>query len=208
VQLIDEPVRSWEKQLDVGLADADALILRVFTHVQVRAPRAGARAVQRRKCCESLGERSRGRFATPADFPLHDCSPYRGLYVRRERLGFVYRSRTIFCRRVPNLTLRFAAIASLYSILRNPTLPPNPPDPLALTPDPALRLRVQAWLAQWQDALGVDHVERDGAAIVASSGILPRERCGSQRQGDPSLPVRLCPWSLTSDWGMGPARYP
>jgi hypothetical protein len=155
-----------------------------------------------------VGERSRGRFATPADFPLHDCSPYRGLYVRRERLGFVYRSRTIFCRRVPNLTLRFAAIASLYSILRNPTLPPNPPDPLALTPDPALRLRVQAWLAQWKDALGVDHVERDGAAIVASSGILPRERCGSQRQGDPSLPVRLCPWSLTSDWGMGPARYP
>jgi hypothetical protein len=32
---------------------------------------------------------SRGRFAPPADFPLHDCSPYRGLHVRRERLGFV-----------------------------------------------------------------------------------------------------------------------
>jgi hypothetical protein len=30
------------------------------------------------------GVSSRGRFATPADFPLHDCSPYRELHVRRE----------------------------------------------------------------------------------------------------------------------------
>ena len=41
--------------------------------------------------------RSRGRFATPAGFPLHDCRPFRGLHVQRERLGFVHRSRTIFC---------------------------------------------------------------------------------------------------------------
>jgi ATP-dependent helicase YprA (DUF1998 family) len=34
------------------------------------------------------GQRSQGRFATPADFPLHDCSPYRGLHVRRESVGF------------------------------------------------------------------------------------------------------------------------
>jgi hypothetical protein len=45
---------------------------------------------------ESLGFRwemsSRGRFATPADFPRHECSPYSHVHVRRERLGFVHRS--------------------------------------------------------------------------------------------------------------------
>jgi hypothetical protein len=39
---------------------------------------------------------TRGRFATPADFPLHDCGPYRGLHVRRESLGFLPRSRGHF----------------------------------------------------------------------------------------------------------------
>jgi hypothetical protein len=43
----------------------------------------------------------RGRFATPADSPRHDGSPYRGLHVRRERLEFVHRSRAILCRPVP-----------------------------------------------------------------------------------------------------------
>ena len=48
----------------------------------------------RTKSCESerqgfrVGDRSRGRFATPAGFPLHDGTPYRGLHVRRESLGF------------------------------------------------------------------------------------------------------------------------
>jgi hypothetical protein len=57
-------------------------------------------SVQRCKSCESrlkgfrVGDRSRGRFATPADFPLHDCNPYRGLRVRRWGMGFVHRSRT------------------------------------------------------------------------------------------------------------------
>jgi hypothetical protein len=45
---------------------------------------------------------SRGRFVTPVDFPLHDCSPDQGLHIRRESLGFVHRSRAIFCRPVPN----------------------------------------------------------------------------------------------------------
>jgi hypothetical protein len=36
-----------------------------------------------------LGDRSRGRFATHADFPPHDCSPYSHVHVRRESLGFV-----------------------------------------------------------------------------------------------------------------------
>jgi hypothetical protein len=46
---------------------------------------------------------SRGRFGTPADSPLHDCSPDQGLHARREGLGFVRRSRTLFCRPVPSL---------------------------------------------------------------------------------------------------------
>jgi hypothetical protein len=46
-------------------------------------------------------DRSRGCFATPADFPLHECSPYSHVHARRESLGFVHRSRAIFCRPVP-----------------------------------------------------------------------------------------------------------
>jgi hypothetical protein len=44
--------------------------------------------------------RSRGRFATPADFPLQDCSPYS--HVRRESVGFFHRSEDQFYRPVPN----------------------------------------------------------------------------------------------------------
>jgi hypothetical protein len=43
-----------------------------------------------------VGDRSRGRYATPADFPPHAGTPYRGLRVRRWGLGFVHRSRAIF----------------------------------------------------------------------------------------------------------------
>jgi hypothetical protein len=46
---------------------------------------------------------SRGRFATPADSPRHDCASYRELRVRRWGLGFVHHYRTLFCRAVPNL---------------------------------------------------------------------------------------------------------
>ena len=49
-----------------------------------------------------VGDRSRGRFATPADSPHQDCSAYRGIHARRESLGFVHRSRAIFCRPAPN----------------------------------------------------------------------------------------------------------
>ena len=37
----------------------------------------------------------RGRFATPAQPPLHDCSPYRGQHERRESVGAVPRSRSL-----------------------------------------------------------------------------------------------------------------
>jgi hypothetical protein len=48
--------------------------------------------------------RSRGRYATPADIPLHDGSPYSHVHVRRVSLGFVHRSRA-FSARVKPLTL-------------------------------------------------------------------------------------------------------
>ena len=38
-----------------------------------------------------VGDRSRGRYATPADSPRHDGTPYRGLRVRRWGLGFAHR---------------------------------------------------------------------------------------------------------------------
>jgi hypothetical protein len=58
---------------------------------------------------------SRARFATPADFPRQDCGPYSHVHVRHESLGFVHRSRAIFCPRAkPQLLLRFAFLASLY----------------------------------------------------------------------------------------------
>jgi hypothetical protein len=52
-----------------------------------------------------VGDRSRGRFAKPADFPLHDCSPYSHVHVRRESVGVVRRSRASFCRPVCQTTL-------------------------------------------------------------------------------------------------------
>jgi hypothetical protein len=49
-----------------------------------------------------VGNRSRGRYATPAGFPRHDGTPYWGLRIRQWGLGVVHRSRAIFCRAVPN----------------------------------------------------------------------------------------------------------
>jgi hypothetical protein len=87
-------------------------------HPRVRSVKR-AHSLQRCKSCESeregfrVGDRSRGRFATPADLPRQDCSAYRGLHVRRESLGCVARSRTILFRPVPNrsVTIRKFFIA-------------------------------------------------------------------------------------------------
>jgi hypothetical protein len=100
------------------------------------------------------GMSSRDRFATPADFRRHDCTPYRGLHERRESLGVVHRSRTIFCR--PLLSLRFAPFArlSLRFASRSPPTPtcplgslvsPSPPTPTCplgslVSPSPSRRL--------------------------------------------------------------------
>jgi hypothetical protein len=62
-----------------------------------------------------VGDRSRGRFATPADSPRHDCSPCSHLHVRRGSLGFVRRSRAIFCRPVPIPDVTIRSFASPYA---------------------------------------------------------------------------------------------
>jgi hypothetical protein len=49
-----------------------------------------------------VANRNVWEIAHAADFPLHDCSPYSPVHVRRESSGFVHRSRTRFCRPVPN----------------------------------------------------------------------------------------------------------
>jgi hypothetical protein len=66
-----------------------------------------------------VGDRSRGRFTTPADFPRHGGAPYRGLRVRRWGLGFAHRSRATLCRAVPNpsVTIRNFCIAVLQCTL-------------------------------------------------------------------------------------------
>jgi hypothetical protein len=55
-----------------------------------------------------------------ADFPRHDCSPYRGLHVRRESVGLVQGPFSVApCR---TRTLRFATFSPLYTarcVLRN-----------------------------------------------------------------------------------------
>jgi hypothetical protein len=56
-----------------------------------------------------VGDRSRGRF------PSTRCSPYSQVHVRRERVGFVHRSRAISCRPVPTITPRFATLSSLHT---------------------------------------------------------------------------------------------
>jgi hypothetical protein len=58
---------------------------------------------------------SRGRFATPADFPRHDYSPYSHVPERRESLGFLSVVQGPFSvAPVQTLTLRFATFSSLY----------------------------------------------------------------------------------------------
>jgi hypothetical protein len=58
-------------------------------------------AMKKLRIVTRVGGRSRGRYATPADFPRHDGTSYRGLRVRRWGLGSVH-SRAILCRAVPN----------------------------------------------------------------------------------------------------------
>jgi hypothetical protein len=62
-----------------------------------------------------VGDRSRGRYATPAGFPRHECSSYRGLYTHPPKVRDLSIVQGPFsvdpCQ---TLMLRFATFASLY----------------------------------------------------------------------------------------------
>ena len=57
------------------------------------------------------GGRSRGRYATPADFPRHDCSPYSHVHVRCDSLGVVHRSSAFSVAPCQTLAIRNLCIA-------------------------------------------------------------------------------------------------
>ena len=64
-------------------------------------------------------DRPRGRFATPADFPIDACSPCSHVHVRRERLGFVPRFEEPFCSSlVPNPTVTIRNCCAAVTALR------------------------------------------------------------------------------------------
>jgi hypothetical protein len=67
-----------------------------------------------------VGDRSRGRFTTPADCSRHDHSSYSHVHVRRASLGFVHRPRAIFCRL---LRIRILCLSRVYPL--SPTLSPS-----------------------------------------------------------------------------------
>ena len=94
-----------------------------------------------------MGDRLRGRFATPADFALQDCSPYSHVHVHSESLGFVHRSGTVLCRPVPNLrgTTRNFCIAVPHLTPHQPPHPASspPPPPLCIESDTASRLTAE-----------------------------------------------------------------
>ena len=99
-------------------AAAAARLLRA--HALVRTPRLQRWGEVANRYVSGFGWEmsSRCRFATPADFPLQHCSPYSHAHVRRERLGCVYRSRAVFCRPLPNLSV---TIRSFFIAVSQPT---------------------------------------------------------------------------------------
>jgi hypothetical protein len=58
-----------------------------------------AKVASRKTIGFRVGDRSRGRFATPADSARHGGTPYSHVHVHRESLRFVHRSRAILSRR-------------------------------------------------------------------------------------------------------------
>jgi hypothetical protein len=80
----------------VGVHGAPARSTRIEGELGLSWSRAEAMQKLRIVPLDFVGDRSRSRFATPADSPLQDCSPYRGKHVRRESVGVVQRSKEHF----------------------------------------------------------------------------------------------------------------
>jgi hypothetical protein len=72
----------WATQAPCGIFHSLVTLL-----AQVRAPQRCNSGESEREGLFRVGDRSRARFATPADFPRHGCSPYSQVHVRRERSG-------------------------------------------------------------------------------------------------------------------------
>jgi hypothetical protein len=69
---------------------------------------------------------SRGRFATPANLPLHDRFPYSHVHACRGRLGFVHRSRTFYLSpRAKPSRYDFATFSSLYKSIAELNVTPE-----------------------------------------------------------------------------------
>jgi hypothetical protein len=65
---------------------------------------------------DRVGDRSRGRYATPAGFPLQVSTSYRGLRVRRWGLGFVHRQGPFSIAACQNLGLKRAQPAKPWFV--------------------------------------------------------------------------------------------
>ena len=140
-----------------------------------------------------MGDRSRGRYATPAEFPRHDGTPYRELRVRRWGLGFVHRSRTILCRAVPNLSVSIRTFASLYETL----LQTHMHTQQFLSPTPHNMVRSFATHGQQSTAKGSSTtVSRSDIRLIqplesSALGLVRRWRLIGY------LPIHLFPYTLT-----------
>jgi hypothetical protein len=105
------------KQVQVGSCNLFLRVSERSVHPHPSLPDVSVAAVRRCTAMKQLrivtvlisgGGSLTSCFATPAYFPLQHCSPYPHVHVRCESLGFVPRSRAIFCRPAPNpnITIR------------------------------------------------------------------------------------------------------
>ena len=87
------------------------------------------RIVTVRVSSSGVGDRSRGRFATPADFPRHDGTSYRRLRVRRWGLGFcpLFKGHFLSRRANPNVTIRIFFIRCKVALKRRVVRLSKPP---------------------------------------------------------------------------------
>jgi hypothetical protein len=165
--------------MEMQRLNVDYVLLAGF--LKVRVALQGCKSRESERYGFRVGDRSRGRFAMPADFTLHDGSPYSHVHVRRERLGVVARSSTIFCRAVPNLgvTIRNFCIAerlSQHSLSRSPAL--FLPRPVASPPLTPPRLRVAAHPGGGGEGVPASRAQHppSAAAGVRRQGLLRHER--------------------------------
>jgi hypothetical protein len=127
-------------------------------------------------------EIARGRFATPADFPLHDYSPYSHVHVRRESLGFVHRSKGHFLSpranpyvAICNLFIRAPATGGGYPALPRRLAPPPPPPPARAGILPFAKHFSELWNAKKRVQQFVEAVKRAEVEWKRAGGCMLRK---------------------------------